>query len=269
MFSGAGWDNQIIPKTSSFENLKAMGLNSITNDSIRIEITKVFQLSFANFLHFGMGSENSKFNIAQSLYPYQDKYFEVDFSRQYKFAQNHSDTLNLCRYKISNYDDLLKNNELYKDLQLSMTTRSGKIDVEMRVLEEIYGLVLRIDKELGNPFKGVKNIALSNKTVNEIIAVVKTQGKENSDYDISETTINALGYYYYMTAMRQNDNALKLFKLNIELYPDAFNTYDSYGECLIFMGDKENGIKAYKKSLELNPENENAIKVLSELKLEN
>jgi hypothetical protein len=35
------------------------------------------------------------------------------------------------------------------------------------------------------------------------------------------------------------------------------------------MGDKESGIKAYKKSLELNPENENAIKVLSELKLEN
>ena len=267
MFSRAGWDTQIIPKTSSFENLKAMGLNSITNDSIRIEITKIFQLSFANFLHFGNGSENSKFNIAQSIFPYQNKYFEVDFSRQYKSAQNHSDTLNLYRLKISNYDDLLKNNELYKVLQLSMTTRSNKIDVEMRVLEEIYDLVLLIDKELGNPFKGVKSIALSGKTVDEIIAVVK-QDKESSGYDISETTINQLGYFY-MNTMGQNDNALKLFKLNTELYPDAFNTYDSYGECLLLMGDKESGIKAYKKSLELNPENESAIKVLSELKLEN
>jgi|GEM_PF-5528947 tetratricopeptide (TPR) repeat protein len=50
---------------------------------------------------------------------------------------------------------------------------------------------------------------------------------------------------------------------------NAWNTYDSYGECLLLMGDTENGIKAYKKSLELNPENESAIKVLSELKLEN
>jgi tetratricopeptide (TPR) repeat protein len=148
-----------------------------------------------------------------------------------------------------------------------MTIRTGKIDVEMSVLEEIYGLVLRIDKELGNPFKGVKSIALSNKTVDEIIAVVK-QDKESSVYDISEALINQLGYYY-MNTMNQNDNALKLFKLNTELYPDAFNTYDSYGECLLLMGDKENGIKAYKKSLELNPENESAIKVLSELKLEN
>jgi tetratricopeptide (TPR) repeat protein len=148
-----------------------------------------------------------------------------------------------------------------------MTTRSNKIGVEMRVLEEIYDLVLLIDKELGNPFKGVKSIALSGKTVDEIIAIAK-QDKESSGYDISETTINQLGYFY-MNSIGQNDNALKLFKLNTELYPDAFNTYDSYGECLLLMGDKESGIKAYKKSLELNPENENAIKVLSELKLEN
>jgi tetratricopeptide (TPR) repeat protein len=267
MFSRASWDTQIIPKTSSFENLKAMGLNSITNDSIRIEVTKIFQLSFANFLHFEDGSENSKFNIEQSIFPYQDKYIEVDFSQQYKSARKHSDTLNMYRLKIRNYDDLLKNNELYKVLQISMFTRSNKIDGEISVLEEIYDLVLLIDKELGNPFKGVKSIALSGKTVDEIIAVVK-QDKESSGYDISETTINALGYYY-MTAMIQNENALKIFKLNTELYPDAFNTYDSYGECLLLMGDKESGIKAYKKSLELNPENENAIKVLSELKLEN
>ena len=35
------------------------------------------------------------------------------------------------------------------------------------------------------------------------------------------------------------------------------------------MGDTENAIKAYKKALELNPSSENAIKVLSELKVEN
>ena len=67
------------------------------------------------------------------------------------------------------------------------------------------------------------------------------------------------------TAGKSNE-ALKLFKLNIELYPNAFNTYDSYGECLLKLEDKENAIKAYEKSLELNPDNENAIEVLSGLK---
>ena len=59
---------------------------------------------------------------------------------------------------------------------------------------------------------------------------------------------------------------MKIFKLNIEKYPNAFNTYDSYGEILLLTGDKENAIEAYEKSLELNPDNENAKKVLSEIK---
>lgn len=59
-----------------------------------------------------------------------------------------------------------------------------------------------------------------------------------------------------------------MFKLNIELYPEASNPYDIYRECLLALGDKENAIKAYKKSVELNPKNTSTIKVLSELKIE-
>jgi len=50
--------------------------------------------------------------------------------------------------------------------------------------------------------------------------------------------------------------------LNIELYPNAWNTYDSYGECLLKLGDEENGIIAYKKSLELNPNNVTAATII-------
>lgn len=132
---------------------------------------------------------------------------------------------------------------------------------------------------MGSPYKDIERVLSEFKTLNtlimykgkkvdEIIAVVKEQDRENPDYDISERYINALGYYYLNT-LKQPKNALKVFKLNIELYPEAWNLYDSYGKCLLHMGDKENGIKSYKKSLELNPNNENAIKVLSELKVEN
>ena len=56
----------------------------------------------------------------------------------------------------------------------------------------------------------------------------------------------------------KKEEALKIFKLNTELYSNSFNTFDSYGECLLELGDKENAIIAFKKSLELNPENKNA-----------
>ena len=62
-----------------------------------------------------------------------------------------------------------------------------------------------------------------------------------------------------------NYEALKIFKLNTELYYGWF-TYDSYGECLLKVGDTVNGIKAYRKSLELNPKNTYAKKVIAKIK---
>lgn len=67
-------------------------------------------------------------------------------------------------------------------------------------------------------------------------------------------------------AQGNNHAALKIFKLNTALYPSAYNTYDSYGECLLKLGKKEEAIKAYKKSLALNPNNDNAKKILTEIK---
>ena len=110
--------------------------------------------------------------------------------------------------------------------------------------------------------KKISDLIDSGENIDTVVEMIKKQDKDNPDYFISEREINLLGY----VLMRQdnNDAALKLFKLNTELYPDAYNTYDSFGECLLKMGDIKNGIKAYKKSLELNPDNTNAKIVLSE-----
>lgn len=64
----------------------------------------------------------------------------------------------------------------------------------------------------------------------------------------------------------KKEETLAIFKLNTELYPSVFNAFDSYGECLLALGDREKANKAYKKSFELNPKNINAEKILSELK---
>ncbi|MEW7278231.1 tetratricopeptide repeat protein [Aquimarina sp. 2201CG1-2-11] len=100
------------------------------------------------------------------------------------------------------------------------------------------------------------------KSIDEIIKTIKSENKNDSEYDISENGINSFGY----NLMRQNKNeeALKIFKLNTELYPNGFNTWDSLGECLLILDKKEEGIKAYKKSLELNPKNRNAKTIIEE-----
>jgi tetratricopeptide (TPR) repeat protein len=61
------------------------------------------------------------------------------------------------------------------------------------------------------------------------------------------------------------EDALVIFELNTELFPNESNTYDSYGECLLLLGDTINAIKAYKKSIELNPGNTSAEEVLEKI----
>ncbi len=66
-------------------------------------------------------------------------------------------------------------------------------------------------------------------------------------------------------AKGQIKNALEIFKLNVYLFPNSWNAYDSYGEVLLKDNNKEEAIKMYKKSIDLNPKNENGKKVLENL----
>lgn len=88
--------------------------------------------------------------------------------------------------------------------------------------------------------------------------------KENKDeYWVSEREMNQLGYIYLQGG--KISEAVKVFKLNVELYPQSANVYDSYGEALAAAGDKENAIINYRKSIELDPANENGKQVLKKL----
>ena len=89
------------------------------------------------------------------------------------------------------------------------------------------------------------------------------KAKSADTYDFGEEELNRLGYQLLGTGKR--DEAIQIFKLNVELYPKAFNTYDSLGEAYMVAGNKELAILNYKKSLELNPENKGATEMLKRL----
>lgn len=80
---------------------------------------------------------------------------------------------------------------------------------------------------------------------------------------VSEDTFNNFGY-----ELMQNDQlelAISIFRINVVLYPNSSNVYDSLGEAYLTQGDKAQAAKNYQKSLQLDPQNANALKVLKEL----
>jgi CubicO group peptidase (beta-lactamase class C family) len=82
-------------------------------------------------------------------------------------------------------------------------------------------------------------------------------------YDFSEQQLNGLGYR--LLQMKRVKDAIEIFKLNVEMFPQSFNTYDSLGEGYMENGDKNLAIQNYKKSLELNPKNTGAVEKLKKL----
>jgi len=82
--------------------------------------------------------------------------------------------------------------------------------------------------------------------------------KYNGEYQV-----NDLGYQF----MNQNkmEEARAAFELNVTLFPNSFNAWDSYAEYFKKSGDIPTAIKYYKKSLELNPNNENAVEIIRQL----
>jgi len=87
------------------------------------------------------------------------------------------------------------------------------------------------------------------------------------DFVFKENEVNSWGYWLMM-AYGKIKEAIGVFKLNVELYPESSNVYDSLGEAYMMNGDKELAIENYQKSLELNPKNANAIARLKKLKEE-
>lgn len=83
-------------------------------------------------------------------------------------------------------------------------------------------------------------------------------------YLLSEMDMNMLGYDYLKA--NKYDEAIAVFRMNTEAFPDSFNTYDSLGEAYAAKGDKKSAIKNYEKSVKLNPGNQNGIQMLEKLK---
>jgi len=89
------------------------------------------------------------------------------------------------------------------------------------------------------------------------------KANESGKYDLRESELNTLGYRLLQRGKK--DDAIKIFQLNVEAYPNSWNVYDSLGEAYAAQGNRDLAISNYRKSLELNPKNTNAVEALKRL----
>jgi len=108
---------------------------------------------------------------------------------------------------------------------------------------------------------------IANKGIKEAVRYYHDLKKQHpDDYVFAEQELNTLGYQLMYRDML--DEAIEIFKLNIEAFPESGNVYDSMGEIYLKTGNKDLALKNYRKSLELDPGNDNARQMIEKINSE-
>lgn len=114
------------------------------------------------------------------------------------------------------------------------------------------------------PADGLFAKLLREKGLDAALARVRElKAKEPSAWTFEEAHFNAAGYR--LLAEKRPADAVKVFSLNTELFPENGNPWDSLGEALLAAGEKENAIAAYRRSVELDPKNVSGREALEKL----
>ena len=81
---------------------------------------------------------------------------------------------------------------------------------------------------------------------------------------LDEQALTRMGYQ--LLAGNKLEEAVELFKINVDLHPDSWNAFDSLGEAYMRQGNDRLAIVNYERSLRLNPQNANGLKMLKLLR---
>jgi tetratricopeptide (TPR) repeat protein len=251
--AGENIDWSVVSKRDSLRELKVYQLL----DSNKVRTTKDYHNAAMVFQH---GGDSTAYGMAVKM---MRKSIELDST-----ADKWLLAAAIDRYLLSKDEPQIYGTQYHKygkeepwqiaRMDTTKISDAERIEYGVETLAEQKEKVKRINQ------KKLYDIYSRGKSVDQIVEIIKSENKNDPKYEISENGINGFGYN--LMGEDKYEDAIKIFTLNTELYPNAFNTWDSLGECLLELGKKEDGINAYKKSLELNPENENAEIIIADNK---
>lgn len=110
----------------------------------------------------------------------------------------------------------------------------------------------KVDDNFKTPWMYVQNEEFKKAT--EAYLTLREQDTTNAY--IQEHEINRIGYN--LLGEKKYDKAIAAFQMNVALYPDSDNVYDSLADAYMRSGDTIQAVINYKKALEHNTGNERA-----------
>ncbi|SFD80539.1 serine hydrolase domain-containing protein [Spirosoma endophyticum] len=150
--------------------------------------------------------------------------------------------------------------DLYPDQKVGLVLLANNSDQTTQgQLQELSGKVMNVLN--GEPAAlTALHDELKKQGYAQAINIVQNIREKYPELYLGEGYVN--GWGYTLVGQSKLNEALEIFKLNVSLYPNAWNTYDSLAENYEHMGNRAQAIINYKHSLELNPQNTTAIDFL-------
>ncbi len=118
--------------------------------------------------------------------------------------------------------------------------------------------------KIANDHKRPVEFLLEGDYENALIAYRDLKEQDPTNPTVTEAYINDIAYDFYHAD--RMPLSLNTFKVNMELYPDSYQVYESYAEACEKAGEIDLAISNYSKSLELNPQNNRARNKLKALR---
>jgi len=251
--TGYNYDKEVKGKYNIYPEKAAAGLWTNPTDLAKYVIET--QLSLAGKSNKVLSKEMSKKRIENNFGT-----FSNDYSGAKYFHHDGGTNGFVCFYMGSVEDGngivVMTNGNSGKLMGEIVTSIAGLYEFKNYPLESSKeSITLTMRKELS-------------KSVDKGIELYKKLKKTNpNDYNFSdEGELNVLGYEY-LNNQRIND-AIKIFTLNINEFPNSANVYDSRGEAYFNKKQYALSKKDYQKVLELEPANPNAKDMLLKIEKE-
>ena len=116
-------------------------------------------------------------------------------------------------------------------------------------------------KSISQKLKENKQLSIKD----QIVLYKKLKVEKPNEFNFeNEDELTMYGYSFLWN--NQKKEALEIFKLIVEQFPNSSNPYDSLGEAYMALGNMELSLINYQKSLELNPDNFNAEDQIEKIK---
>lgn len=124
------------------------------------------------------------------------------------------------------------------------------------------GRQIRADR-VPDDFRLPMELFAEGKTGEAVDAIFSDRETYMTKVPFLESRLNFMGYA--LVREERFDEAISIFELNVRLYPESANVYDSLGEGYLLAGKLQLSAENYRKACELNPHNARAKDILKKI----